>query len=106
MSVYDFDQVIDRRHSGSLKWDDAAVLFDTKDVLPLWVADMDFPAPPPVLEAIRQRTAHGVFGYPSPRFLAFDALSDWLGNRHPLDDQHTRRGHRHFRRRTDFDPAR
>ena len=82
MTSHDFDQWIDRRQTGSLKWDDAAVLFDSADVLPLWVADTDFPAPPPVLEAIRQRVEHGILGYPSPRFLAFDALAGWLQKRH------------------------
>jgi cystathionine beta-lyase len=54
-----FTTPIDRRASDSLKWG----LFDA-DVLPLWVADMDFPAPAPVLEALRERIAHGVLGYP------------------------------------------
>lgn len=82
MTSHDFDKIINRRHSGSLKWDDADVLFGTEDVLPLWVADTDFPAPLPVLEAIRKRADHGVLGYPSPRFLAFDALAGWLQKRH------------------------
>lgn len=82
MPSADFDKLIDRRHSGSLKWDNADFLFGTDDVLPLWVADMDFPAPPPVLEAIRNRADHGVFGYPSLHFPAFDALAGWLKKRH------------------------
>lgn len=55
----DFDRIIDRRATGSLKWDRYA----DRDVLPLWVADMDFNAPPAVLEALQRRAAHGVFGY-------------------------------------------
>ena len=57
MSV--FDQPIDRRHSDSIKWRKYA----GRDILPLWVADMDFAAPPAVLDALQQRIAHGVFGY-------------------------------------------
>lgn len=57
MSV--FDQPIDRRHSDSIKWRKYA----GRDILPLWVADMDFAAPPAVLDALQQRLAHGVFGY-------------------------------------------
>lgn len=57
--MFDFDRIIDRRATGSLKWDRYA----GRDVLPLWVADMDFNAPPAVLEALQRRAAHGVFGY-------------------------------------------
>jgi len=55
---YDFDQIIDRRASDSVKWQRYG-----DDVLPLWVADMDFVSPQPVIRALRQRVAHGVFGY-------------------------------------------
>ena len=54
-----FDQPIDRRDSDAIKWRKYA----GRDILPLWVADMDFAAPPAVLEALQQRIAHGVFGY-------------------------------------------
>ena len=57
-----FDTVIDRRDSDSLKWGKYA----GRDILPLWVADMDFAAPPAVLAALQQRVAHGVFGYGGP----------------------------------------
>ncbi|MEW5830719.1 MAG: MalY/PatB family protein [Chloroflexota bacterium] len=56
-----FDTVVDRRNSNSLKWNKYP-----QDVLPLWVADMDFPAPPPVREALQKAVEHGVFGYESP----------------------------------------
>jgi cystathionine beta-lyase len=56
---YNFDREIDRRNSDSIKWD----YFD-KDVLPLWVADMDFASPEPVVQALIQRARHAVFGYP------------------------------------------
>jgi len=54
-----FDREIERRNTGSIKWD----RYKDKDIIPLWVADMDFASPPPVIEALQQRTAHGVFGY-------------------------------------------
>jgi cystathionine beta-lyase len=57
--IYDFDQVIDRRASDSGKWGH----YD-EDVLPLWVADMDFVSPEPVIRALHERVEHGVFGYP------------------------------------------
>jgi len=77
-----FDTVIARRSSGSTKWDDAAALFGSDDVLPFWVADMDFPAPPAVNQALAARVQHGVFGYPSPHSYAYDAVTDWLDKRH------------------------
>ncbi len=57
--IYDFDRSIDRRSSDSAKWQ----VFG-EDVLPLWVADMDFISPEPVIRALRERVEHGVFGYP------------------------------------------
>jgi len=55
---FDFDQILPRRQTDSIKWN-----FYDADVLPMWVADMDFPAPPPVLQALRERVDHGIFGY-------------------------------------------
>jgi cystathionine beta-lyase len=57
-SAHIFDQVIDRRSSDSAKWG-----YYDEDVLPLWVADVDFPSPQPVIAALRERVAHGIFGY-------------------------------------------
>ncbi|HEY5976132.1 MAG TPA: PatB family C-S lyase [Geobacteraceae bacterium] len=56
---FDFDTVIDRRHTASEKWD----RYQGRDVIPLWVADMDFRSPPAVIQALHERVAHGVFGY-------------------------------------------
>ncbi len=63
----DFSRHVERRGTASLKWD-----LYPDDVLPLWVADMDFPAPPAVVDALRRRAAHGVFGYA----LAPDSLKE------------------------------
>ncbi len=54
----DFDKIIDRRSSDSVKWHHFA-----EDVLPMWVADMDYKCPPAVMEALHRRVDHGVFGY-------------------------------------------
>jgi cystathionine beta-lyase len=56
---FDFDEIIDRRGTVAVKWDKYA----ERDVIPMWVADMDFRSPPSVVEAVRQRVEHGVFGY-------------------------------------------
>lgn len=58
---YDFDRLIDRRSTESIKWN-----YYGADVLPMWVADMDFASPEPVIRALRERVEHGVFGYPVP----------------------------------------
>jgi cystathionine beta-lyase len=60
--AFDFDRIIDRRDTGSEKWERYAA----RDVLPMWVADMDFASPPCVLEALHRRVDHGVFGYTLP----------------------------------------
>ncbi len=59
--IDDFDQLIERRHTNSLKWSRYG-----EDVLPLWVADMDFASPQPIIRALHERVAHGVFGYSLP----------------------------------------
>ncbi|HAZ21328.1 MAG TPA: cystathionine beta-lyase, partial [Firmicutes bacterium] len=60
---YDFDQPLNRYHTDSVKWDGAASVFGSDDLLPMWVADMDFPVAAPILKALHQRIDHGVFGY-------------------------------------------
>ncbi|MDD5083094.1 MAG: pyridoxal phosphate-dependent aminotransferase [Dehalococcoidales bacterium] len=63
---YDFDKVIDRRQTGCAKWDMVESIFGDKDVLPMWVADMDFPVAAPITEAIRRRAEHEIYGYTVP----------------------------------------
>ena len=59
---FDFDRLVERRDTASMKWDK----YKGKDVIPLWVADMDFCSPPAVIDALHKRIAHGVFGYTDP----------------------------------------
>ncbi len=73
---YDFDKLVLRRGTGSLKWD------SRRNVLPFWVADMDFQTAPCVLEALRRRVDHGVFGYTYVDDSYYDALIDWFSSRH------------------------
>ena len=75
---YDFDEMIDRRGSGSYKWDGT----DRKDILPLWVADMDFRVAEPIMTALRKRLEHGIFGYTKVRDSYYEALSGWFARRH------------------------
>jgi cystathionine beta-lyase len=60
---YDFDTVIERRNTYSSKWDNIRSLFGSDDVLPMWVADMDFRIPQPVIDAVSKRIEHPIFGY-------------------------------------------
>ncbi|KXG09671.1 Cystathionine beta-lyase PatB [Anoxybacillus sp. P3H1B] len=81
-TMYSFDDMIERRHTHSVKWDEAEQIFGVPDVLPMWVADMDFQAPPPVIKALTDRLEHGVFGYTAIPHSLKEALAEWLKNRH------------------------
>jgi len=78
----DFDRVIDREGSASVKWDGRAAYFGTRDVTPLWVADMDFAAPEAITRALTERAAHPVYGYTLYPDGVFDTLIGWLERRH------------------------
>ena len=77
----DFDRVIPRRGTGCLKWDGAAERFGA-EVLPMWVADMDFAAPDTVIADLQERLNHPVFGYPGNEGAMLQAAADWLARRH------------------------
>ena len=80
--VHDFDRIIERRGTSSLKWDQLGALFGGEDVLPLFVADMDFEAPPEVVEAIVERAKRGVYGYTIRTEGYYEAVTGWLERRH------------------------
>jgi cystathionine beta-lyase len=79
---FDFDAVLDRANTDSVKWAKYAAGQGpneaVRDVIPLWVADMDFAAPPPVISALRQRIDHGVFGYNQPTRSQIDAVVGYV----------------------------
>ena len=75
---YNFDEIIDRRDTGSLKW------HYTDDTIPLWVADMDFKAAQPILDAVEQVTQHGILGYTKPTEALYQSIIDWHGSRYDL----------------------
>lgn len=60
---FDFDQIIDRSGTASEKYDNRQQIFGNADVMPLWVADMDFATPPAITQALAERAAHPVYGY-------------------------------------------
>ena len=85
MGKYNFDKIIDRHGTSSLKYDFQKERQGREDLLPLWVADMDFALPDEVLEDIHKRVDHGIFGYTDPKDDYFDALKGWYKRRQNLD---------------------
>jgi cystathionine beta-lyase len=75
---FDFDAPIERAGSDSIKWAKHAAGSGSGDVIPLWIADMDFAAPPAVIAALHQRVEHGVFGYNQPTASQIDAVVGYL----------------------------
>ena len=92
--TFDFDQIIERRGFSSIKWEfrsenGVARHWDETDpgrgedqVLPMWVADMDFRCPEPVVEALTERARHGIYGYTGKPASYTEAVVDWMGHRH------------------------
>lgn len=78
MNPYSFDELIDRRGTHSYKWDSA----DGDDVLPMWVADMDFRTAPAVTAALARRVEHGIFGYTRVPDAYYEAVAGWFSRRH------------------------
>jgi cysteine-S-conjugate beta-lyase len=76
--AYDFNLIIDRKNTNSIKYDFASERGKPDDILPLWVADMDFRTPDEVVEAIQQTVEHGIFGYSEVKKDYFHILHDWF----------------------------
>ncbi len=79
---YNFDAKIDRRGTDCLKYDFGMKFKGRDDLLPMWVADMDFRLPDEILEALRRRIDHGIFGYTEPMEDYYDALNHWYSSRY------------------------
>ena len=73
-----FDEIVPRRGTNSYKWDTAK----EENVLPMWVADMDFRAAPVIVEALRRRVEHGIFGYARVPNTYYEAVINWFDGRH------------------------
>ena len=80
--TYDFDELLERRGTDSVKWDGVQEVWGRDDLLPLWVADMDFRTPPFVMEALKRQLSGGVLGYTRPCADWAPAICDWLLRRH------------------------
>ncbi len=75
---FDFDEMVPRRGTNCVKWDSAA----EPGVLPMWVADMDFRTAPAIVDALRRRVEHGIFGYTRVPDAYYEAVASWLARRH------------------------
>ena len=80
--TYDFDELLERRGTDSVKWDGVRDVWGRDDLLPLWVADMDFRTPSFVMEALKRQLSGGVLGYTRPCADWAPAICDWLLRRH------------------------
>ncbi len=78
MPDFDFDTIVNRRGTNSYKWDSAP----EDDILPLWVADMDFRTAPAIIEALQRRVSHGIFGYTKVPRAYYDATTSWFARHH------------------------
>lgn len=79
---YNFDEIIDRSNTDCVKMEQLKTIFGREDLMPLWVADMDFLSPPTITEALMKRVQHGLFGYTAPSEEYFASIVNWLDKRH------------------------
>ncbi|QCX34148.1 pyridoxal phosphate-dependent aminotransferase [Caloramator sp. E03] len=79
---YDFDKIIERKNTNCVKWDTLKERFGSNDILPMWVADMDFEVAPEIIEAIKKRTEHGIFGYTIRPQTYYESIINWVKKRH------------------------
>lgn len=85
MKKYDFDEIIPREGTNCIKYDARDWIFNTNDVLPLWVADMDFRAPDFIVDAIKKRAGHEIYGYTFRSDSYYKSIIGWMKRRHNWD---------------------
>ena len=85
MANYYFDEIIDRHNTNSLKWDFNIERKRDKDLLPFWVADMDFKLPEIIINPIIERVKHGIFGYSEPKDDYYLAVHNWFLNQYGIN---------------------
>lgn len=87
MSSINFNQEIDRSNTASLKWDFTEQRFGEKNLLPMWVADMDFASPTEIVNALIKRAQHPVYGYTAPTDDVYNSTINWMKQKHHWDIQ-------------------
>ena len=83
--IYNFDEIINRENTSCEKWDSRLEIFGTHDVIPMWVADMDFKTPDFIINAIKERLKHEVFGYSSKPKSYYTSIINWVKKKHNWD---------------------
>jgi len=81
-TTFDFDKRVSRFGTGSVKWDALDEVFGSEDVLPLWVADMDFSSPEAVITTLNERASHPIYGYNTQESSLYQAIIEWVKRRH------------------------
>ena len=82
MKKYNFDEITDRTNTNSLKYDFRELFFGTTDLFPMWVADMDFKTPDFIINAIKERSNHEIYGYTLRPDSYYNSIIHWLDRRH------------------------
>lgn len=80
-----FDDIVDRTNTDSIKWNKLDEMYGSEDLLPMWIADMDFKSPKAVIEAMKDRADHGIFGYVYKTDSFSEAIINWVKRRHGWD---------------------
>jgi cysteine-S-conjugate beta-lyase len=83
--LYNFDEIVDRKNTSSVKFDLRDKIFRKEDVIPMWVADMDFKTPPFIIDALRKRLDHEILGYTFISPSVFGSIVSWIRDRHGWD---------------------
>ena len=82
MKQYNFDELIERRGTGCVKYDELKQVFGNENLIPLWVADMDFRTPDFIVEALKKRCEHEIFGYPFSTDAYYQCILEWVHYKH------------------------
>ena len=82
MKLYNFDEIIERRGTSCVKYDGLQENFGNKDLIPLWVADMDFATPDFIVDALKKRCEHPIFGYTLASDEYYNCIIDWVNYKH------------------------
>jgi len=83
--MYNFDKKVERKGTSSVKWDKVDEIFNREDIIPLWVADSDWETAPEIIESIKDRVEHGIFGYTYPAAEYKNVIVDWYKKRYNWD---------------------
>lgn len=87
MGSYDFDSIIDRRNTSAIKFDGCKEIYGTNDLLPMWIADMDFAVPEYIISALKKRLEHPIFGYTQFSDGYYNSIINWVSRRHQWNIQ-------------------